>query len=214
MTSLNQRHWWGPRPPLNGHFMAKVNQTKGGWEVRGSYVLNCFLNTSLGQSHTLRFDCLNQDTTWPDRLHYPEWPGEEVKEVRLVDSRKSKTAVRALFSQMPWLVAYGNFFFYLQVHLWFASTGLKEFKSSYGNHKNATSFVPLFEKNDGGARSVRFCPGGVMHRGLCINVKHLPSGLVRRLFSLVCFVKKCEKISRVVFLACPRGYLAIADGFW
>jgi len=110
-----------------------------------------------------RFDCQNQDTTWPDRLHYPEWPGDEVKEVRLVDSRKSKTAV----------------------FLWFTSTGLKEFKSSYGNHKHATCFVPLLQQNDGGVRSVRFYPGDVMHRGFCINVKHLPSGLVKRLFSLL-----------------------------
>ena len=79
--------------------------------------------------------------------------------------------------------------------------GLKEFKSSYGNHKHATCFVPLLEKNDGGVRSVRFYPGDVMHRGFCINVKHLPSGLVRRLFSLVCFVKNCEQISRVVLFS-------------
>ena len=117
MTSLNQRLWWGPRPLWMVISWQRWTKQRGGggsegvmsWRHKGN--LNCFLNTSLGQSHTLRFDCQNQDTTWPDRLHYPEWPGDEVKEVRLVDSRKSKTAVWALFAQMPWLVAYGNFLF-------------------------------------------------------------------------------------------------------
>ena len=85
-------------------------------------------------------------------------------------------------------------FFYLQVYLWIAGTALPEFKSIYGNNKNITSFLSLLEKNDGGSRSIRFFNGDSTHRGYHINVKFLPSQLVRRLFTLVCIVKKFEKI--------------------
>ena len=96
-------------------------------------------------------------------------------------------------------------FFYLQVYLWITATGLPEFMSTYGNHKNVTSFLSFLEKNDGGARSVRFVQGGSSHRGYYFNVNCLPSQLVRRLFSLVCIVKKCEKILFFFFVSlCER----------
>ena len=104
-------------------------------------------------------------------------------------------------------------FFYLQVYLWITATGLPEFMSTYGNHKNVTSFLSFLEKNDGGARSVRFVQGGSSHRGYQINVNCLPSQLVRRLFSLVCIVKKCEKILFFFLSACARGDCASPGGF-
>ena len=104
-------------------------------------------------------------------------------------------------------------FFYLQVYLWITATGLPEFMSTYGNHKNVTSFLSFLEKNDGGARSVRFVQGGSSHRGYYFNVNCLPSQLVRRLFSLVCIVKKCEKILFFFLSACARGDCASPGGF-
>lgn len=60
--------------------------------------LHFFGSLSLSLLHTLRFNCLSQDTTWPARLEYPEWPGDEVKELRLVQSRKAKNVVRFILT--------------------------------------------------------------------------------------------------------------------
>ena len=76
--------------------------------------------------------------------------------------------------------------FYLQVYPWITASGLSQFMATYGNHKNVTCFIPLLDKNDGGARSLRFFKGDSSHRGYTINVKYLPAQLVRRLFTLVC----------------------------
>ena len=80
----------------------------------------------------------------------------------------------------------------LQVYIWFTGSGLNQFMSTYGNNKDVTSFIPLMEKNDGGKRHLRFCPGESAHRGYAINVKALPAQLVRRFFSLVCIVLVCD----------------------
>ena len=50
-----------------------------------SYFWNAFL------SHCHRFDCLSEDTAWPDRLNTQEWPGDLVKEIRLATKTKTKT---------------------------------------------------------------------------------------------------------------------------
>ena len=101
-------------------------------------------------------------------------------------------------------------FFYLQVYLWIAGTALPEFKSIYDNSKNITSFLSFLEKNDGGSRSIRFFNGDSTHRGYHINVKFLPSQLVRRLFTLVCIVKKFEKILFCFFVSLCEKRLCLS----
>jgi len=95
-----------------------------------------------------------------DSQHFP---GDQIKEVRLVGSKYNKD----------------------QAFLWFMGTALPKFKENYGVKRDITTFKSFLERSGGGFRQVRFIPSGPTNRGYCISVDKLPPSLIKDFFQLL-----------------------------